>query len=138
MSSDVGVRRGGGPLRRLGHALILDVAARLVFAVGLVGSMTNLLVGDAVPLPPRGLLIAALSGGALMLVTESLVFNRREQLGLRVRGRRLWSVTSGKEREALRGVGLQRLEWTHRAGTIASLVAVGVGVLLGLVGLLSL
>jgi hypothetical protein len=137
LSSDVGVQASEAPVRRLGRLLLIDVAARLVAAFGLLGSMANLFVDDTL-LPPRALLVAVLGGTALMLVTETQVFKLRSRLGLRVRGRRLWAVTSSEERAALRDAGLQRLELAHRSGTYASWAAAGAAVTLGLIGSLSL
>jgi hypothetical protein len=122
----------GAPLRRLGDAPLLDVAARLLFAVGLVGTLANLLAGDTL-LPPRALLVVGPCGLMLMFIAESRVSKLRAQFGLPVRGRRLWSATSDEERAALHGAGLRRLELTHRAGTIASWTAVWIGVVLGLI-----
>jgi hypothetical protein len=133
----VGVQTSEAPVRRLGRLLLIDVAARLVAAFGLLGSMANLLVDDTLLLP-RTLLVAVLGGTALMLVTETQVFKLRSRLGLRVRGRRLWAVTSSEERAALRDAGLQRLELAHRAGTYVSWAAAGAAVTLGLIGSLSL
>ncbi|WP_052666911.1 hypothetical protein [Nitriliruptor alkaliphilus] len=137
MSTGTGVRGGGAPLRRLGHALLIDVAARLLFAIGLVGMMVNLLAGDVPRLPPGAVLVAGLCGMALMLVTESRVFRLREQFELRVHGRRLWSVTSGEERAALHRSGQRRLELMHRVGTLASWMLVVTGLILGSVVLVN-
>jgi hypothetical protein len=137
VGSYVGVERGGAPLRRLGHALLLDVVARLLFTLGLVGMMANLAAGETLRVPPGVLPVIGLVGMMLMFVTESRVFRLREQLGLRVRGRRLWSVTSGEERAALHSSGLRRLELTHRAGTYASSMVLLTGAILAGVALVN-
>jgi hypothetical protein len=137
MSSNAAVQTGQAPLRQLSYALLLDVMARILFLAGLLGTMVNLLAAGT-RLPPRALLVAVLCGSALMLVTESRIFTLREQLGLRLHGRRLWHVTASEERAALRGAGLQRLELTHRTGTITSWVAAGAVIILGMIGFLSL
>jgi hypothetical protein len=130
LGSHVGVERGGAPLRLLGHALLLDVVARLLFALGLVGMMANLVAGETLRLPAVVAPVVGLVGMTLMFVTESRVFRLREQLGLRVHGRRLWSVTSGEERAALHGSGLRRFELTNRAGTYASWMVLLAGAIL--------